>query len=74
MSRFLVSALLLMAGHGTPAAVVRAATTKRNVTLVLNSNNVASLGRQGHPPDPQAVKLLGVVDSFSACEDLYRLQ
>jgi hypothetical protein len=34
--------------------------SSRNVTVVLGSNNVRSLGWQGHPPDPQAVLLLGV--------------
>lgn len=42
----------------------------RNVSVHLSSNNVASLGREGHPPDPSFVKLLGVVHTLSACEDL----
>ena len=51
-------------------SVAAAASGSRNVTIVLGSNNVASLGRKGNPPDPQAVLLLGVVSSMAACEEL----
>ena len=52
------------------APLAAGAAAARNVTLVLNANNVVSMGAAGHPPDPKFVVPLGVVASLAACEDL----
>jgi hypothetical protein len=60
----------MLLGLVLTCTLVTSAPVARNLTVVLSSNNVASLGREGHPPDPTFVKVLGVVATLEACEEL----
>jgi hypothetical protein len=62
--------MAMLLGLALTSMLTAPAPAARNVTVVLSSNNVASLGREGDPPDPAFVKLLGVVATLEACEEL----